>query len=128
MDPYKRTHNVHFRLNEPEYKLLQFKLAKSGQSVQRFMYQAIYDAKVTSTQELLERRRQSELLADIDRQLRGIGTNINQMAHIANGYGYLPTLNELKIIYDDITMTRKDLKDIWQLIKQSINQQNHMGR
>ena len=127
MDPnLKRDHNIHFRLSDPEYEILTYKLLKSGQTMQSFMIQAVYDARVSSIHEINEHRRQSQIMADIDKQLRGIGTNVNQMAHIANGTGDLPVINELRIISDNVDLTRKELKDVWQSIKQSIRQQKVM--
>lgn len=56
-----------------------------------------------------------------------MATNVNQMAHIANGRGEVPTLNRLEAIGVRIEQFRKEAEEVWQLTRQLISQQNHMG-
>lgn len=62
------------------------------------------------------------------RQLRGLATNVNQMAHIANGTGELPVVAALKKFGKSIEKFRKEEEQRWQSIRQLISQQSHMER
>lgn len=43
-----------------------------------------------------ELQKLNKAFADMMRQLRGLATNVNQMAHIANGTGELPVVATLE--------------------------------
>ena len=46
-------------------------------------------------------------------KIRGLGTNVNQMAHVANGQGYLPGEEALTRLSDQLGTMRKDSEEIW---------------
>ena len=108
-------------MNAAEYDALQSKIKESGLTQQSFIISAIRDSNITSAKELEVIKDISRNFADQDRQLRGIATNINQMAHVANGQGLLPTVEKLDEISDKILEFRKEDDKRWRLIRQSVS-------
>ena len=110
-------------MNDAEYDALQEKIKESGLTQQSFIISAIRNTNITSAKELEVIKDISRNFADQDRQLRGIATNINQMAHVANGQGYLPGETILLGLSDQVGSMREEGEDVWQSIRSSINQQ-----
>ncbi|MBQ9491064.1 MAG: plasmid mobilization relaxosome protein MobC [Lachnospiraceae bacterium] len=126
----KRRRNiaVTFRMNEGEYAEFQKKLEASGLSKQAYVIGAVCGASVTSADELAALREVSATLADYERQVRGIGTNVNQMARVANGQGVLPSEAVLERLSDQIEDVRREGESLWLSIRSSIARQSHAGR
>ena len=76
--------------------------------------------RINSAESLDELKKINETLSNLDRQLRGMATNVNQIARIANGTGMLPSEKALAQINQKINEIRKELGDIWQSIRSSI--------
>lgn len=93
------------RLTEPELALLQTLASEAGMSQQEYMRRAILDAPIQNMDGL------KELLPELKR----IGNNLNQIAHALNGTGYYK--------YNLITENQKELKEIWQLLRQCLQGQ-----
>ena len=119
----KRNHVIFCRLNDAEYAELQNKLSESGLTLQSYIINSALKAKVSSSKEVAVLKSRNDILSDYDKQLRGIATNINQLAHIANGYGELPTSRELTDILKEIRSLRKEVNEEWRSTRQSITQQ-----
>lgn len=124
----KRNKAVTIRMNSDEYNTLQNKVNESGLSQQAFIINAIKGSTITSSDEIDIQKDISKSFSDLVKQLRGLSTNINQMAHIANGKGILPITNEFKKASDEISYYRKESEKTWLLIRSSINQQNHTAQ
>lgn len=124
----KRNRTITIRMNESEYSDLRNKVNKSGLTQQAYIINAIRNATITSSDEIAIMKEISKTFAEFVKQLRGMGTNLNQMAHIANGQGYLPGENSLRNISDQIGTMKKEGEDIWQSIRSSINQQKATER
>ena len=122
----KRNHAVYIRMTNDEYNKLQSKVKQSGLSMQAFIINASLEGRIATLDELNTLREHSRWLEDIDRQLRGIGTNINQLAHIANGQGALPSAIKLAEISNDVTTFRNEVNKNWRLTRLSIQQQKVM--
>lgn len=122
----KRTHAVYVRMTDDEYEQLLEKVNHSGQTMQSYIIDASLYGKITSADEITEMRNKNKLLADIDKQLRGMGTNLNQMAHVANGYGEIPSAETLVRISNEVGQIKKEVGEEWRLTRQSISRQNHM--
>ena len=118
----KRNKAITIRMTESEYSDLQARVAESGLSQQAFIINAARGATITSSDEISVLKEISITFAEYVKQIRGIGTNLNQMAHVANGQGYLPGENILLDISDQVGNMRKDGEYIWQSIRSSINQ------
>ncbi len=119
----KRNRSVTIRMNESEYTDFQNKVTESGLTQQAYIISAVRGATITPSDEIAVLKDISKTFADFERQIRGLGTNINQIAHVANGQGALPTESSLATISEQITTIRKESEELWQSIRSSINQQ-----
>ena len=122
----KRNRAVTVRMSDREYDCLQKKVSESGLSQQAYIIGAICNAKITSSDEVTVLKDVSRLFADHERQVRGMATNINQMAKVANSQGSVAGEEELKGLSDQIRDLRKESEDIWQSIRSSITGLQHM--
>ena len=125
MKKVKRRRNkaVTVRMNETEYADFQNKVEESGLSQQAYIISAVRGATITPSDEIAVLKEISKTFADFEKQVRGLGTNVNQMAHVANGQGYLPGEEALSRLSDQLGNMRKESEEIWQSIRSSINQQ-----
>lgn len=121
-----RNIQIKFRMNEEEYQSLQNKIQESGQTQQSFIINALAGATIASREEIEILKELNRSFSELLRQIKGMATNVNQMAHIANGRGEVPTLNRLEAIGVRIEQFRKEAEEVWQLTRQLISQQNHM--
>ena len=119
-----RSNCVSIRYSDEEYKMLQERIKESGQTKSAYIINATLNGKVSSADGVQEMKEQSKLLLDIDKQLRGMGTNLNQMAHVANGKGIIPSADKLKEIEREVVDVKREVDDIWQSTRQSIGRQN----
>ena len=120
----KRDKAVTIRMNKEEYEALQNRVEDSGLTQQAYIISAIKGATITPSDEIAVQKEISKTFAELVKQLRGLATNVNQMAHVANGQGILPTTSELIKTSDEISQYRKECEELWLLIRSSINQQN----
>ena len=129
MDSMRNRKNiVSIRMNDEEYDLLKAKVKEAGVTQQSFIINAIIGATIASADEVKVQKEISRSLSDLVHQLRGLATNVNQIAHIANGQGALPPLNELLRIHDEISNIRTESDEIWLSIRSSINSQRATGQ
>lgn len=112
----KRNREVKIRLTEQEFQEIDAAAKELGLSKQAYVLGAISGAVIIPAEEL-----QQIILkfAECNRQLRGMATNINQMAHIANLYNAdkekkLPEEYILLDIYEQVQEMRKECEDAWQ--------------
>ena len=119
-----RNNLVSIRYSDEEYKVLHEKIKESGQTKSAYIINATLNGKVSSADDVQEMKEQSKLLSDIYKQLRGMGTNLNQMAHVANGKGIIPSADKLIEIERVVVAVKKEVDDIWQSTRQSIGRQN----
>lgn len=122
----RRNKNVSVRMTEDEYAVLAMKVAQSGQTQQAFIINSVLGAKVSGREEVKELQKLNGQFTDTNRQLRGMATNINQMAHVANGYGYIPQQAQLEQLCQELQLFRKECDAAWRLIRQSISLQKVM--
>ena len=117
----RRNKAVTIRMSEAEYDDLQNKVKESGLTQQSYVINAISGSSITSAEELSAIKELSKEFAEHDRLLRGMATNVNQMAHVANGKGLLATAEKLEEISDKIIDVRKEDDNRWRLIRQSVS-------
>lgn len=122
----RRNKTVSVRMTEDEYATLIMRVAESGQTQQSFIINAVLGAKVSGREEVRELQKLSGEFADTNRQIRGMATNINQMAHVANGYGQIPQQSQLEQLSRELQMFRKECDATWRSIRQSISLQKVM--
>ena len=63
------------------------------------------------------------MLAEMLSQLRGVATNINQIARKMNAGGFIPREDILRYLNQNILNYRKESEKIWQSIRQLISGQ-----
>lgn len=119
----RRNRTVSVRMTEDEYAALIMRVAGSGQTQQSFIINAVLGARVSGREEVRELQKLSGQFADTNRQIRGMATNINQIAHAANGYGQIPQQSQLEQLDRDLQMFRKECNATWRSIRQSISLQ-----
>lgn len=124
----RRNKAVTVRMSEAEYADFQNRVEESGLSQQAFIISAVRGATITSSDEVAVLKEISKTFADFEKQVRGLGTNVNQMARVANGQGYLPSEEALTRLSDQLGNMRKESEEIWQSIRSSINQQKATGQ
>lgn len=123
----RRNKNVAVRMTEDEYAAFTIRVAESGQTQQSFVINSVLGSKVSGREEVKELQQLSSQFADTNRQIRGMATNINQMAHVANGYGQIPQQAQLEQLHQELQEFRKECDATWRLIRQSISLQKVMG-
>ena len=119
----RRNRCIYIRMTDDEYALLMAHIKLSGHTIQSYMINAALNGYISSCEEVEELRNLSKYLEDMDRQLRGMGTNCNQMAHLANMKGTFPSEETLKYIIKKINQFRTEVNLIWRSTRRSINQQ-----
>ena len=119
----KRNYTVTIRMNKAEYDLLQNKVKESGQTQQAVVIHAIAGLKIASAEEVEELKKLNLMLAEMLSQLRGVATNINQIARKMNAGGFIPREDILRYLNQNILNYRKESEKIWQSIRQLISGQ-----
>ena len=117
----KRNYTVTIRMNKAEYDLLQNKVKESGQTQQAVVIHAIAGLKIASAEE--ELKKLNLMLTEMLSQLRGVATNINQIARKMNAGGFIPREDILHYLNQNIRNYRKESEKIWQSIRQLISGQ-----
>ena len=107
----KRPIEVKFRLSQAEYELMQRKLAESGMSRNAFLIRLISDAQIYPRDLLMELCLEYRIM---NRLIRGIGTNINQIARVANATKAVPSKNLLVDMYQDVQVVKTNLQPLWE--------------
>lgn len=124
----KRDKAVTIRMNTDEYEALLNRVEDSGLTQQAYIISAIKGATITPSDEIAVQKEISKSFAELIKQLRGLATNVNQMAHVANGLGQLPANETLIKTSAELSDYRKECEDIWLSIRSSINQQSRTER
>ena len=115
-------------MTDEEYALLCSKLEQTGLSQQAFVNSAIAGASIIPSDQIAMLKEIRATFSSLEQQLRGMASNINQMARIANSRNYAPGIRVLEKISREISGYRKDSEKIWQSIRSSIALQRATGR
>lgn len=113
----KRPIEIKFRVSEQELAVLNNRLAESGLSRNDYLIKLILNNTVFPKQELIK---MNLSLEQQNRQLRGLATNINQIARIANSNKSLPSVSQLEFMRMDIYQMKLELQNIWTKVRQMI--------
>lgn len=124
----RRNRAVTIRMNETEYTDFMKRVDESGLSQQSYFINAVRGAIITPSDEIAALKEISKTFAGLEQQLRGLATNVNQMAHVANGRGELPTETDLERLSDQLAGYRRESESLWQSIRLLINQQKPTGQ
>lgn len=116
----RRSRAVTVRMTDEEYLAMKARVDESGLPQQTYIIEAVTGAPIVSSDEAKalvdEWKKNSRDLSDLSRQMRGLGTNVNQLAHVANGYGDLPSEQSLHRINENVNQARKEMDRIWRSI------------
>ena len=119
----KRNNAVTIRMNDAEYARFLNNVEAAGITQQAYVINAVNNASIPTSEQLSLLKDISSTLADQARQLRGLATNVNQMARAANSLGVVPSGKELADISSHLSRYRKECDEIWQSIRSSISLQ-----
>lgn len=109
----RRSHQIRVRLNDDELKIVKGKYKESGcRSMEAFMRKTLMDLMIINI-DLEPVKRNNYLLSNI-------ANNINQMAAVANETNSVST--------EDIEKLRKEVSDIWPLLKSTLSQLQSISR
>ena len=124
----KRNRIISIRVSDQEYETIQKKLNETGLTQQAFILKAVEGATISTAEDKQQLKEINLKLADLLKQIKGIGVNINQMAYRANAYRELPTVQKLSEYQNENEKLRREAETIWQSIRQLLSQQKHMGQ
>lgn len=122
----KRNNVISIRCSDEELKEIQDNQIKSGQTMQSFVINSLMQCKISTSEEIKQVIEISSELSEYVKQLRGMATNINQMAKFANSCGSLPAEEVLRKMNDQVVVMRNEGEKIWQSIRQLIKRQKVM--
>lgn len=117
---------VTVRLTEYEWNSLEERIEESGQNKQSYMINALLGAEIAPKEEINIWKDIAGQFSELIKQLRGIATNINQIAHKANATGELPLIKVLEEINEQVAEIRKAGDQIWLSLRQLIAKQKVM--
>ena len=121
-----RYKTVTVRLSEYEWNSLEKRIEESGQNKQSYMINALLGATIAPKEEINIWKDIACQLSELIKQLRGIATNVNQLAHKANATGELPLIKVLEGIDEQIKEIREAGDQIWLSLRQLIAKQKVM--
>ena len=113
----KRPIELKFRLSEEEYKMLQRKLAEAGMNRNSFLVRLISDVTIFPKEQLIQLNQECTMMS---RLLRGIATNINQIAKAANISKVVPSAALLVDMYQDVLTLKHNLQPLWEEVRKTL--------
>lgn len=121
MENRKRSKDWKTRLTEEEYQNLKDEIAKLGITCQEYGERALFHKTVLDREERAILEKILEETKEVKLQLRKIGVNLNQLAHVANATGNVGHLREIQNLQDDLNYYGMEVDDVWQSLKQLQN-------
>lgn len=106
----KRPIECKFRLSKEEYALLQRSLAEAGVTRNAYLVRLLSGATIFPKEQMIRLNQQYVMM---NRLLRGISTNINQIAKVANMSHSTPSAALLTDMYQDVQTLRHNLEPLW---------------
>lgn len=123
----KRNNVVFVRFDDEEYAALRAKIEECSMTISSYIINTALGRTILPRDAVNELKEQTKLLKDIDLQLRGMGTNVNQMAHIANAREDVPDIGLLNRYGNEVRDLKEVVNQIWRSIRLLISQQRHTG-
>ncbi len=106
----KRPIELKFRLSQDEHRMLLVKLQEANMSRNAFLVRLISDVQVYPKDQLVLLNLEFQIM---NRLLRGVSTNINQIAKVANSNHATPSAKLLADMYQDVQTLRKNLQPLF---------------
>lgn len=117
MSNRKRNRAVTVRMTEQELDSIKALVYESGQTFQSYIINSALGATISPREEIDAIKDRNAMFEDILRQLRGLTTNVNQLAHQANRSGQLPLMYELYNLDEEFNTFRNEVKQVWSIEK-----------
>lgn len=113
----KRPIELKFRLSYDEYNLLQSKLKEAGMNRNSFLVHLITGAQIFPRDQLIALNLEFHIM---NRLVRGIATNINQIAKLANTNRAAPSARLLVDLAQDIRVLQNNLIPLWDEVRKHL--------
>ena len=123
----KRPLEVKFRLSQNEYELLQKQLAAAGMNRNAYLVRLITGATIFPRDQLIQLNLEHTMM---NRLLRSIGVNINQIAKVANTNHAIPSAALLTDMHQDVRTLCRNLMPLWDETREALygHPQNHISQ
>lgn len=113
MSNRKRNRAVTVRMTEQELDNIKALVYESGQTFQSYIINSALGATISTKEEIDAIKDRNDMYEDILRKLRGLATNVNQLAHQANRGGQLPLMYELYELEEEFNAFRNEVRQVW---------------
>ena len=104
-------------MNATEYEALIKIKNETGQSMRAVITNAIMGMPLIPADVITKVQDINLKMSEQYRQLRGMATNINQLARVANKYQCPADILELEHIKEELHLMREELDDTWRLLR-----------
>ena len=116
--PRKRDIPIKIYMNTTEYEELRKIKNETGQSMRAVITKAIMGMPLIPAEVITKVHNINLKMSEQYRQLRGMATNINQLARVANKYQCPVDIVELERIKENLHLMREEMDDTWRLLRQ----------
>lgn len=109
-----KEYKISFKLSEADYRKLEWDVKQSGVDRSKYLRELVRGAGGIDREFPTDRAR-------LIRQISGIATNINQIAHYANSQGsiYFSEMDKLSALLQEIKVLLGEVLEVWRLRKSS---------
>lgn len=114
----KRRKEIKLRLTEQEFAALTDMVKQSGLSRNAFLVRMIKQQTIYPVDKL---SKTNEMLAALLAQLRGMATNMNQIAKIANTRKEVPAMNYLRYILAAIQNLKEESQPVFTSVREVLH-------
>ena len=114
----KRRKEIKLRLTEQEYAALTDMVKQSGLSRNAFLVRMIKKETIYPVDTL---NKTNEMLAALLAQLRGMATNMNQVAKIANSRQEVPSMNYLRYILAAVQNLKEESQPVFTSLREALH-------
>ena len=115
--PRSRDIAVKIYMNKEEHEALLQIIKVTGQSMRAVITKAIMGMPLIPAEVITKVHNINLKMSEQYRQLRGMATNINQLARVANKYQCPADILELEHIKEELHLMREELDDTWRLLR-----------
>ena len=105
-------------MNTTEYEELRKIKNETGQSMRAVITKAVIGMPLIPADVITKVQHINLKMSEQYRQLRGMATNINQLARVANKYQCPVDIVELERIKENLHLMREEMDDTWRLLRQ----------
>ena len=104
-------------MNKEEHEALLQIIKVTGQSMRAVITKAVIGMPLIPAEVITKVQNINLKMSEQYRQLRGMPTNINQLARVANKYQCPVDIVELERIKENLHLMREEMDDTWRLLR-----------